>query len=101
MVGMISWEPFLPLIAEKVIELSTHIDSDVKGKAPCIHKELKREELRFVQTLERGEKLLDQMLAEAVLSAQENGLSLLRIKLGIMVFYMLLKVVSSRLLLWR
>ncbi|KAK1588337.1 hypothetical protein Q3G72_022247 [Acer saccharum] len=64
---------FLPSIAEKVIELSTHIDSEVKGKAPRILEELKREELRFVQTLERGEKLLDQMLAEALLSAQENG----------------------------
>ncbi|KAK3195882.1 hypothetical protein Dsin_027192 [Dipteronia sinensis] len=64
---------FLPSIAEKVIELSTHIDSEVKGKAPRILEELKREELRFVQTLERGEKLLDQMLAEALFSAQENG----------------------------
>ncbi|EXC34334.1 putative alanine--tRNA ligase [Morus notabilis] len=63
---------FLPEIAEEVIEMSTHVDVDVKGRAPRILEELKREELRFVQTLERGEKLLDQMLADALVSAQEN-----------------------------
>ena len=46
---------FLPMIAEKVVELSTHIDADVMNKASRIFEELKREELRFVQTLERGE----------------------------------------------
>lgn len=64
---------FLPTIAEKVIDMSTHIDSDVKARATRILEELKREELRFVQTLERGEKLLDQMLVEALSSAKENG----------------------------
>lgn len=66
---------FLPTVAEKVIELSTHIDSDVKTRAPRILDELKREELHFKQTLERGEKLLDQMIADAFLSASENGTS--------------------------
>ncbi|XP_028061307.1 alanine--tRNA ligase, chloroplastic/mitochondrial [Camellia sinensis] len=66
-------EAFLPTIAEKVIDMSTHINSDVKTRASRILKELKREELRFVQTLERGEKLLDQMLADALSSAQENS----------------------------
>ncbi|KAK9287434.1 hypothetical protein L1049_015855 [Liquidambar formosana] len=65
---------FLPVIAEKVIELSTQIDSDVRARAPRILEELKREELRFVQTLERGEKLLDQMLADALLDAHEKGI---------------------------
>lgn len=64
---------FLPSIAEKVIELSTHIDSDVKAREQRILEELKREELRFVQTLERGEKLLDQMLADALSSTRESG----------------------------
>ncbi|XP_057966374.1 alanine--tRNA ligase, chloroplastic/mitochondrial isoform X2 [Malania oleifera] len=64
---------FLPSIAEKVIELSTHIDSDVKARTSHILEELKREELRFVQTLERGEKLLDQMLTDALLNVHENG----------------------------
>ncbi|CAL5376933.1 unnamed protein product [Camellia sinensis] len=66
-------EAFLPTIAEKVIDLSTHIDSDIKTRAFLILEELKREELQFVQTLERGEKLLDQMLADALSSAQENS----------------------------
>ncbi|PSS21797.1 Alanine--tRNA ligase [Actinidia chinensis var. chinensis] len=64
---------FLPSIAEKVIDLSTLIDSDVKARASRVMEELKREELRFVQTLERGEKLLEQMLADALSSAQEYG----------------------------
>ncbi|KAJ4847191.1 hypothetical protein Tsubulata_024790 [Turnera subulata] len=64
---------FLPSIAETVIELSTYIDSDVKARTPRILDELEREELRFVQTLERGEKLLDQMLADAILSSDKNG----------------------------
>ncbi|XP_052193975.1 alanine--tRNA ligase, chloroplastic/mitochondrial isoform X2 [Diospyros lotus] len=64
---------FLPIVAKKVIELSTQIDSDVKERAPRILEELKREELRFVQTLERGEKLLEQMLAEASSRAKEKG----------------------------
>nr|XP_009606795.1 alanine--tRNA ligase, chloroplastic/mitochondrial isoform X1 [Nicotiana tomentosiformis] len=61
---------FLPILAKKVIELSTNIDADVKTRASRILEELKREELRFVLTLERGEKLLDQMLADALLNAQ-------------------------------
>ncbi|KAH9694510.1 Alanine--tRNA ligase [Citrus sinensis] len=64
---------FLPSIAEKAIELSTHIDSDVKAREQRILEELKREELRFVQTLERGEKLLDQMLADALSRTRESG----------------------------
>lgn len=63
----------LPVLAERVIDLSTHIDSDVKARSTRILEELKREELRFVLTLERGEKLLEQMLAYASVSAQENG----------------------------
>ncbi|KAK4258454.1 hypothetical protein QN277_004902 [Acacia crassicarpa] len=64
---------FLPSIAEKVVELSTHIDSDVKNRAPQIFEELKREELRFVQTLERGEKLLEEKLADTLSSAEKTG----------------------------
>lgn len=61
---------FLPLLAKKVIELSTNIDADVKTRSSRIFEELKREELRFVLTLERGEKLLEQMLADALLNSQ-------------------------------
>jgi len=49
---------FLPITAEKVVELNTHIKADVKNKAPGIFEELKREELCFMQILERGDKLL-------------------------------------------
>ncbi|KAL3383222.1 hypothetical protein AABB24_002629 [Solanum stoloniferum] len=61
---------FLPILAKKVIELSTNIDADVKTRSSRILEELRREELRFVLTLERGEKLLEQMLADALLNTQ-------------------------------
>lgn len=64
---------FLPAIAEKVIDLGTHIDSDVKARAPRILEEIKREEYRFVQTLERGEELLEQMIDDALSSTREKG----------------------------
>ncbi|GAB2267785.1 hypothetical protein Dimus_002762 [Dionaea muscipula] len=65
---------FLPGIAEKVIEMSSEIDPDVTDRAPRILEELRREELKFVQTLERGEKLLEQMLDNALSSCGlENG----------------------------
>ncbi|XP_077214559.1 alanyl-tRNA synthetase, class IIc [Tasmannia lanceolata] len=63
---------FLPIIAETVIQLSTHINPDAKARMSFIMEELKREELRFVQTLERGEKLLDQLLTNAFLSAKSG-----------------------------
>ncbi|XP_010028808.1 alanine--tRNA ligase, chloroplastic/mitochondrial isoform X2 [Eucalyptus grandis] len=64
---------FLPAIAEKVIDFGTHIDSDVKARAPRILEEIKREEYRFVQTLERGEELLEQMIDDALSSTREKG----------------------------
>ncbi|PKU82220.1 putative alanine--tRNA ligase, chloroplastic [Dendrobium catenatum] len=64
---------FLPLLARTVIELCTNIDPDVKTRMPRILEELKREEIRFLQTLERGEKLLDQFLENALSSGGTNG----------------------------
>ncbi|KAK4437577.1 Alanine--tRNA ligase, chloroplastic/mitochondrial [Sesamum alatum] len=64
---------FLPILAEDVIKLSTNIDPDVKTRGSRILEELQREELRFVLTLERGEKLLEQMLIDALSNAQKNG----------------------------
>ncbi|XP_019702923.1 alanine--tRNA ligase, chloroplastic/mitochondrial isoform X2 [Elaeis guineensis] len=64
---------FLPVLAETVIELSTHIDPDLKSRMTHVLDELRREELRFVQTLERGEKLLDQFLSNALSNEGENG----------------------------
>lgn len=66
-------EAFLPKLAEEVIKLSTNIDPEVKARSHRILEELKREELRFVSTLERGEKLLEQILTDALSSAQRNG----------------------------
>ncbi|CAA7407678.1 unnamed protein product [Spirodela intermedia] len=65
--------PFLPVLAETVINLSSCIDPEVKANKPRIIEELKREELRFIHTLERGEKLLDQLLDSALSVAQDNG----------------------------
>jgi len=64
---------FLPITAKKVVELNTDIEADVKNKAPRIFEELKREELRFVQILERGDNLLEEKLAYALSSAERNG----------------------------
>ncbi|KAM7470968.1 hypothetical protein LguiA_009151 [Lonicera macranthoides] len=64
---------FLPILATKVIELSPQIDLEVKSRVPRILEEIKREELRFVLTLERGEKILEQKLADSLKSAQGNG----------------------------
>lgn len=63
---------FTPAIAEKVIEISSQIDPEVKDRRSRILEELKREESRFVQTLERGEKLLEEMIASALSIPQEN-----------------------------
>ena len=57
---------FLPIVAEKVIEMSTYIDSDVKQKSPRILEEIRQEEVHFNKTLERGEKLLELKLHEAL-----------------------------------
>ncbi|OWM80472.1 hypothetical protein CDL15_Pgr019752 [Punica granatum] len=64
---------FSPVIAEKVIELSTQIEPEVKDRRSRILEELKREESRFVQTLERGEKLLEEMISDALSVPRENG----------------------------
>ncbi|XP_073122048.1 alanine--tRNA ligase, chloroplastic/mitochondrial isoform X2 [Henckelia pumila] len=64
---------FLPILANEVIKLSSTIDPELKTRASRILEELKREELRFVLTLERGERLLGQMLADALSFSQING----------------------------
>ncbi|MCO5547054.1 hypothetical protein L7F22_000495 [Adiantum nelumboides] len=64
---------FLPTIAKVVIGMSKNVDPDVQKNADRIYEELRKEEIRFVQTLERGEKLLEQLLQEAL--ARVNGQS--------------------------
>ncbi|KZV51342.1 putative alanine--tRNA ligase, chloroplastic, partial [Dorcoceras hygrometricum] len=64
---------FLPILANEVIKLSSTIDPEVKTRSSRILEELRREELRFVLTLEKGERLLGQMLADALSVSQMNG----------------------------
>ncbi|KAG0568562.1 hypothetical protein KC19_6G029100 [Ceratodon purpureus] len=57
---------FLPTIAEVAVGMSGDVDPNVQQQKTKIYNELKREELRFVQTLEKGEKLLEELLTEAL-----------------------------------
>lgn len=57
---------FLPTVAEVAVAMSKDVDPNVEQQKIKIYNELKREELRFVQTLEKGEKLLEELLAEAL-----------------------------------
>jgi alanyl-tRNA synthetase len=60
---------FTPAVAEVVVSMSGAVDPDVKRNANRIFDELKREELRFVQTLELGERMLEKLLS----ASGENG----------------------------
>ncbi|KAH7331024.1 hypothetical protein KP509_20G012400 [Ceratopteris richardii] len=60
---------FLPAIAKVVIDMSSNVDPDVQTNSSRIFTELHKEEIRFVQTLERGEKLLEQLLQDALAQA--------------------------------
>ncbi|XP_024543276.1 alanine--tRNA ligase, chloroplastic/mitochondrial [Selaginella moellendorffii] len=64
---------FLPSLAKVVVSMSSNVDPDVKQNAGRIFEELDKEELRFVQTLERGEKLLSQKLEEAAAACRRDG----------------------------
>lgn len=57
---------FLPTITEVAVAMSGNVDPNVQQQRNKIYNELKREELRFVQTLEKGEKLLEELLTEAL-----------------------------------
>lgn len=52
---------FLPTITEVAVAMSGNVDPNVQQQRNKIYNELKREELRFVQTLEKGEKLLEEL----------------------------------------
>lgn len=49
---------FSPIVAETVIQLAEGVYPNVRERETAIKNELKREESRFLETLERGEKLL-------------------------------------------
>mmetsp|Transcript_29343 Transcript_29343/g.93933 ORF Transcript_29343/g.93933 Transcript_29343/m.93933 type:complete len:995 (+) Transcript_29343:36-3020(+) len=56
---------FTPKIAEVAVALSGDCDPQVAANAEKVYKELTLEEARFTATLERGEKLLEELLAAA------------------------------------
>ncbi|GJP41585.1 hypothetical protein CLOM_g1241 [Closterium sp. NIES-68] len=68
-----SGSAFLPVIAQQVIAMSADINSGVAVRAERIVEELRREEERFTATLERGEKLLDDLLDHALAAAAGAG----------------------------
>lgn len=68
---------FTPAIAEVVVGMSGAVDADVSRNAGRIYDELRREELRFVQTLELGEKLLERLLATAAGAGDGDGKAVL------------------------
>lgn len=58
-------EPFTPSVAAVAVELSAACDPAVATNATRIFDELRREELRFLATLDIGEKVLNQVLEKA------------------------------------
>lgn len=58
-------QPFLCQLAPTLVELMGHHYQELRENAPFIIDTLRAEELRFAETLERGEELLAAMIAEA------------------------------------
>ncbi|MCF3573331.1 alanine--tRNA ligase [Planktothrix agardhii 1803] len=58
-------QEFTTLVAETAIQLSEAIYPNVRQRETAIKAELQREETRFLETLERGEKLLAEIIAKA------------------------------------
>ncbi|KGG36594.1 Alanyl-tRNA synthetase [Prochlorococcus sp. SS52] len=58
-------KPFLVQIAEVAIELMQSAYPQLLERRQLIFKELQREETRFLETLEKGEKLLAELLSKA------------------------------------
>ncbi len=61
-------EPFLPVMGEAAIRLMADAYPRLQERRQAILAELAREEARFLETLERGEKLLAEVLAEVLAS---------------------------------
>jgi len=58
-------QEFTTLVAETAIQLSEAVYPNVRQRETAIKGELQREETRFLETLERGEKLLAEIIAKA------------------------------------
>ncbi|MFP4221376.1 MAG: alanine--tRNA ligase [Phormidium sp.] len=55
--------PFITQVAETAIEVSEAAYANLRERQALINRELSREEAQFLKTLERGEKLLGEILA--------------------------------------
>ncbi len=66
-------EPFTPAVAQVAIDLSTGCDAQVTQQSSRILRELQREETRFLATLEAGQKVLQQVIDEAVKKSGGNA----------------------------
>lgn len=62
---------FTALVAETAIALSETAYPNVREREQAIKAELQKEENRFLQTLERGERLLDEILANPATQARK------------------------------
>ena len=58
-------QEFTTLVAETAMQLSEAIYPNVRQRETAIKAELQREETRFLETLERGEKLLAEIITKA------------------------------------
>ncbi|CAD5972147.1 alanine--tRNA ligase [Planktothrix agardhii] len=58
-------QEFTTLVAETAIQLSEAVYPNVRQRETAIKAELQREETRFLETLERGEKLLAEIITKA------------------------------------
>ncbi|KFF41874.1 MAG: alanyl-tRNA synthetase [Candidatus Atelocyanobacterium thalassa isolate SIO64986] len=65
---------FINEIAQTAIQTSGEFYPEIKEKAIFINKELEREEDIFLKTLERGEKLLSEIILKLEKSSQISGL---------------------------
>lgn len=63
---------FINQLAEVAIALQAEVYANLRERAPVIQAELEREEARFSHTLERGEKLLADILAKPSTQAQKQ-----------------------------
>ncbi|MFW6359811.1 MAG: alanine--tRNA ligase [Chroococcales cyanobacterium] len=63
---------FIVKVAETAIALSEEVYPNVRERESAIKGELEREESRFLETLERGEKLLAEIIAKAANQSQKQ-----------------------------
>ncbi|HAC62392.1 MAG TPA: alanine--tRNA ligase, partial [Cyanothece sp. UBA12306] len=64
---------FTTKVAETAIQLSESVYPNVRERETIIKGELQREESRFLETLERGEKLLAEIVAKTSKNSQISG----------------------------